>query len=248
MTTVTSPRAVLGVIVPSTNTVVEAEYNAMRPEGVSYHAGRIFIGKPGLGGDDDFEAFLEDLRTQIDSAIDGVVTCEPDRIVMGMSAETFWGGAEGSAQFEAHVKERAGGRAVSTGAIACRDALHAFGAKRIAVITPYQPVGDEQVRSFFTELGFDVTAVHGLKCDSATSIADVTPEEIRAAFLAVDGPDVDALVQAGTNLAAVAVATELERELGKPVIAINAATVWHALRAEGIEDQLTGFGRLLAEH
>jgi maleate isomerase len=247
MTTVTSPRAVLGVIVPSTNTVVEAEYNRMRPEGVSYHAGRIFIAKPGLNDDADFEAFLVDLRTQIDSAIRDVVTCEPDRIVMGMSAETFWGGSDGAAEFQAHVEE-ASGLQVSTGAVACKDALDAFGAKRIAVITPYQSVGDEQVRAFFTEQGFEVTAVHGLKCDSATSIADVTPEQIRTAFLAVDAPDVDALVQAGTNLAAVAVAAELEAELGKPVIAINAATVWHALRAQGIDDRLQGHGRLLAEH
>ena len=247
MTTVTSPRAVLGVVVPSTNTVVEAEYNAMRPPGVSFHSGRIFIGKPGLNSDEDFVAFLEDLRTQMDDTIRSLVTCEPDRIVMGMSAETFWGGADGAAAFQLDVEQKSGLK-VSTGALACKGALDAFGAKRIAVITPYQPVGDEQVRAFFTELGYEVTTVLGLKCDSATSIADVTPEEIRAAFLAVDGPDVDALVQAGTNLAAVAVAAELEAELGKPVIAINAATVWHALRAEGVHDRLQGFGRLLAEH
>ncbi|MGY1841314.1 MULTISPECIES: maleate cis-trans isomerase family protein [unclassified Modestobacter] len=247
MTTVSSPRAVLGVVVPSTNTVVEDEYNRMRPAGVSFHAGRIFIAKPGLADDADFEAFLEDLRIQIDVAIRDVVTCEPDRIVMGMSAETFWGGADGAAAFEQHVRD-VSGLEVSTGAVACKEALDAFGARRIAVITPYQPVGDQQVRTFFSDLGFDVRRVHGLKCDSATSIADVTPEQIRAAFLGVDGQDVDALVQAGTNLAAVSVAAELEAELGKPVIAINAATVWHALRSQGIEDRLSGHGRLLAEH
>ncbi|SDT36512.1 maleate cis-trans isomerase family protein [Actinoplanes derwentensis] len=247
MTTVTSPRAVLGVIVPSTNTVVEAEYNDMRPPGVSFHTGRIYIAKPGLGGDDDMVAFLEDLRTQLDTAVRDVVTCLPDRIVMGMSAETFWGGAAGNADFEKHIREISG-LEVSSGAAACDAALKAFGARRIAVITPYQPVGDEQVRTFFTDLGYDVAAVRGFKCDSATSIADVTPAEIRAAFLEVDAPDVDVLVQAGTNLAAVAVAAELEAELGKPVIAINAATVWHALRAQGIPDQLTGHGRLLADH
>lgn len=247
MTTITSPRAVLGVVVPSTNTVVEAEYNAMRPPGVSFHSGRIFIAKPGLDNDDDFVAFLEDLRTQMDDTIRSLITCEPDRIVMGMSAETFWGGAEGALAFQLDVEQKSGLK-VSTGALACKGALDAFGAKRIAIITPYQSVGDEQVRTFFSELGYDVAAVLGLKCDSATSIADVTPAEIRAAFLAVDGPDVDALVQAGTNLAAVAVAAELEVELGKPVVAINAATVWHALRAEGIDDKLQGHGRLLAEH
>jgi maleate isomerase len=35
--------------------------------------------------------------------------------------------------------------------------------------------------------------------------------------------------------------------LGKPVIAINTATYWYALRQNGISDQMQGFGRLLAE-
>jgi len=58
---------------------------------------------------------------------------------------------------------------------------------------------------------------------------------------------VDALVQVGTNLSMVKLAAAAEFWLGKPVIAINAATYWHALRANGIADRITGFGRLLEE-
>ena len=43
-------------------------------------------------------------------------------------------------------------------------------------------------------------------------------------------------------------APELEAHLGKPVIAINTATYWHALRKNGIEDKVEGFGPLLAKH
>lgn len=242
-----SERAIFGVIVPSTNVVVESEYNGLRPSGVSWHAGRIFIRNENLGDDEGFEQFLRDLREELASAINSVVSCRPDHLVMGMSAETFWGGASGAEEFERWVHD-VSGLSVSTGAAACRDALAAFGARRIGVITPYQPVGDEQVERFFRELGFDVSAVRGLKCPTATSIAYVDADSIRSAFLEVDGDDVDALVQAGTNLAAVEVAAELERELGKPVIAINAATAWHALRALGVDDRLTGVGRLLEEH
>jgi maleate isomerase len=63
----------------------------------------------------------------------------------------------------------------------------------------------------------------------------------------LDGPDVDALIQVGTNLSMVRLAAEAEQWLGKPVIAINTATYWHALRANGITDRIEGFGRLLAE-
>ena len=55
----------------------------------------------------------------------------------------------------------------------------------------------------------------------------------------------DAIVQVGTNLLMVWLAAELF--LGKPVMAINAATCWHALLANGIAERMAGFGRLLEE-
>ena len=245
MTTVLADRAVFGVIVPSTNTVVEDEYYRHRVPGVSFHAGRILIRKAELTDDASFQEFLTDLRGEIGRAVESVLTCKPDHLIMGMSAETFWGGAEGNAEFERMIREMSG-LDITTGASACHAALSKLGARRIGVITPYQPIADEQVRRFFTEMGYEVHAVHGLKCPSATAIAEVGPDTLRAAFAAVDGPDVDALVQAGTNLPVMGVAAELEAELGKPVIAINAATLWHAYRTLGINDQVPGAGRLLA--
>jgi len=45
----------------------------------------------------------------------------------------------------------------------------------------------------------------------------------------------------------VRLAAAAELWLGKPVIAINTATYWHALRANGIFDRKAGFGRLLSD-
>jgi maleate isomerase len=62
----------------------------------------------------------------------------------------------------------------------------------------------------------------------------------------LDGDDVDAIVQVGTNLSMVRFAAAAELYLGKPVVAINTATYWHALRAVGITDKLQGMGKLLS--
>jgi maleate isomerase len=62
----------------------------------------------------------------------------------------------------------------------------------------------------------------------------------------VDGPDVEAIVQFGANLPMIAIADEAERWLGKPIIAVNAATYWHALRQNGIQDKIEGFTSLLS--
>jgi maleate isomerase len=167
---------------------------------------------------------------------------------MGMSSETFWGGKAGAAQFEGLMKDLSGGLDVTTGAQAVHAALGKLGAKRIGIITPYQTVGDQQVKAYMTEMGYEVVAIHGLKCPTAKAIADVSPEVLKDAFRKVDGADVDALVQAGTNLFCARVAAEVEAELGKPVIAINTATVWHTYRTHGIADQMKGFGCLLERH
>ena len=53
-------------------------------------------------------------------------------------------------------------------------------------------------------------------------------------------------IQAGTNRAFAQVAAAAEFWLEKPVIAINTATYWHALRSMGIADQIDGFGHLFA--
>ena len=193
------------------------------------------------------ERLLEQIRAEIGGACERVLTCEPDYMVMGMSAETFWDGVEGNRAFKKQITDITG-LDVATGAEACERALQLYGAKRIGVVTPYQPVGDENVVKFFGELGFEVAAIKGLKCPTAVSIAHVTEAELRDAIHEVNAPDVDAIVQCGTNLCMTELADEAERWLDKPVIAINAATWWMALRDNGIDDQLHGYGSLLRDH
>ena len=239
-------RKKFGVIAPSTNTIVEPDFYRMTVPGVTAHFSRIWIRDQDLSDNEKFEALLEQIRKEIDFSVERVMTAEVEYMVMGMSAETFWGGLEGNRQFIKEIKALSG-MEVATGAEACERALNLFGAKRIGVVTPYQPIGDENVIKFFNEIGFDVVNIKGLKCPTAVAIAHVSEDELRQSLMEVNGDDVDALVQVGTNLSMVGLADEAERWLGKPVIAINAATWWMALRDNGIEDKVYGVGRLLRE-
>ncbi len=241
-------RMKFGVIAPSTNTSVQPEFDAMSPWGVTNHFARIHIPDNTIVDDDDFNQLMEDIRAELMVAIDRVMTCSPDRVVMGMSAETFWDGLEGSKVFHQNCEERAG-TVVSMGSDACQRALHCYGdIKKIAVITPYMPVGDGNVIKFFEECGFEVVTLKGLKCASPQLIAHVSEKELRDAILEVNDPSIEAIVQVGTNLAMARVAGIAEFWLDKPVIAINTATYWWSLRQAGIEDKIPGFGSLLMEH
>ena len=248
MTDALGYRCKFGVIAPSTNTSVQPEYDAMAPYGVTNHFSRAVIPDTKVTDDDSFMAMLENIRGATDQALDAVMTCDPDHVIMGMSAETFWDGADGAATLKEKLEERAGVK-VTLGSEACEAALDTYGnIKRIALVTPYMPVGDENVRRYFTDVGYEVVRIKGLKCASPRLIAHVSAEELRDAVIEVDGDNVDAIVQAGTNLAMAGVAAMAECWLGKPVLAINAVTYWYALRQSGIRDTVRGYGRLLAEH
>lgn len=243
----TDIRARMGLIVPSTNVIAETDMWRSAPPGVTFHTGRLWVSNPDLSSNDAFLAFLDQIRDAMVTAVRDVVTCEPDFMVMGMSSETFWGGAEGNEAFTQRLRELCGVE-VTTGATACKQALDVLGVGRLAVITPYQAVGDEQVYRYFEDIGAQIVRLRGLRCENATSPSKVSEATLRQAIAELDGPDVDAVVQVGTNLSMVGLADRAEREIGKPVIAINAAILWSALRAYGIEDRYPGHGVLLREH
>ena len=177
------------------------------------------------------------------------MTCAPDYLVMGMSAVTFYGGAAGADAFQAKGRDEAG-LGISIGSHSCTAALNAYGGvKRIAFLSPYYPVANAEVAATSPTSGFEVVRDIYLECKSWTAIAEVTPDELRGRLIELNGNgrDVDAIVQVGTNLSMVRLAAAAELWLGKPVIAINTATYWHALRQNKIMDKIPGLGRLLEE-
>jgi maleate isomerase len=140
------------------------------------------------------------------------------------------------------------GLKLTTGADAAVVALRKFSAKKLAVLTPYQPVADKQVHAFFAESGFDMVRLVVLKCDAANSIAHTPKAQVLDVVLnELDGDDVDAIIQVGTNLSALPLFPALEKQLRKAVLPINVALIWHALRANGVDDRFYGKGRLLEE-
>lgn len=242
-------RAKFGVLAPSTNTSVQPEFDAMKPWGVTNHHSRLIIPDMKVTDDASFMAMMDKIRAALFPALEAVLSCSPDYVVLGMSAETFWDGLEGSKKLQRQL-DKVAKMGVCMGSDACQAALRAYGRgiKRLGVITPYMPVGDRQVRRFFTECGFEVVNLLGLKCKSPVLIAHESKKTLRDAIVKVNRGKVDAIVQVGTNLAMAEVAAMAEFWLDKPVIAINTATYWYALRQYGIKDKVYGWGSLLAEH
>ena len=240
-------RHCFGVLGPSTNTVVQPDMEAMRPIGVTNHYSRIYTPNANAVSNETFMSGARLIGNNTLDAVRSVMTCAPDSLVMGMSAVTFFRGVKGANEFQSMLEAESGVKAV-VGSHALAAALRAFSnVRRVAFMSPYFPAANAEVRRYLEDAGFAVVRDRCLQCPSWTAIACINTDTIRDCFRKLDGDDVDAIVQVGTNLSAVRLAAAAELWLGKPVIAINTAIYWQALRSNGITDKMPGFGRLLED-
>ncbi|MFT2092738.1 hypothetical protein [Paraglaciecola sp. 2405UD69-4] len=241
-------RKTFGVLGPSTNTIVQPDFDDMRVPGVTNHYSRIIVEDAQALSDESFMAGTLEISDNTLAAVKGVMTCQPDHLVMGMSAVTFYGGAEGGAKWKQNVEDAAGIQ-LTMGSESLVAAIQAYGnIKKVAFLSPYYPVANQQVSQYLSDYGIETVRDECLRCPSWTAISQVSERTLVNTLKKLDGDDVDALLQVGTNLSMVRLAAAAELWLDKPVIAINTATYWHALRKNGMQDKVYGFGNLLEKY
>jgi maleate isomerase len=238
-----APRLLMGVVAPATNATVQPEMEALRPEGAINAHARIANPERRVASDADSLLVRQAMVDGLMAAIDTLTPVRPDHVILGVMVENFVGGGDAGAALLREAAVRAGCAVtdVSSSLVAALDAL---GIRRIGLLTPFMPVGDAQARKLFEDAGIEVVRLLGLRAPSPAAIGRVTLDRLREAVRELDGAEVQAIVQVGTNLPFAAVAREAEAALGKPVIASNPATYWHALRQAGIADRMAGKGWL----
>jgi maleate cis-trans isomerase len=79
------------------------------------------------------------------------------------------------------------------------------------------------------------------------NIYEETEEAAYALGRAADAKDADALLISGTGLPTAGVVERLERDLAKPVVTSQTATLWKALRVLRVDAPVKGYGRLLTD-
>lgn len=249
MTDALGYRLKIAILIPSTNTSVQPETDALRPQGVTNHVSRMLIANDLMTEQPGFNRVLDGIRSSTQSALASVLTSDPDHLIVGVSPESYWDGPGSHEKVHETLQDLAGDVQVTMSPDAIDAALQSYGGiRRIAVITPYLPLGDTTVSRYFTDNGYDLRAIQGLGAHRPALISHVSEQQLREAIIAVDGPDVDAIVQVGTNVACARFAANAEDWIGKPVLSNNAVLYWHALRSAGVNDRCQGWGSLFSMH
>ncbi|WP_037306606.1 hypothetical protein [Ruegeria halocynthiae] len=229
-----APRAVIGVMTPAMNTVVQPELELLRPAGVTNQMQRFR-----LGGD----AVSDDLPDEAEKLMD----CAPLAIAVGLTTDAGPGGPDKLVKRCAEVSRQVGVPVLGASQ-ANYEGLRALGAKRLGIVTPFNAEVDAVVKANTESAGFEVVSIKGTEAPSLPAICETPLDDIRAVFAAVAASECDVILQVGTALPVVAMIAELEAEHRKPIVACNAAVYWQTLRAVGITDPIRGFGRLLEAH
>jgi maleate isomerase len=233
-------RAKIGFVLLATEQTIQDDLMLLRPEGVGFHFARAAI--PDSITNDTLAAqadLLSDCAANLlpDGSLDVVCyACTSGSLVIG-EERVFVELNKGAPNAIA--------TSLITGVIR---ALRTVGAKRIVVATPYLDEVNAREKDCLEQAGFEVLDIQGLKLEKDSDMVRVAPDYIAEFAASLDRPEADAVFVSCGALRTLDIVGDLERQLGKPVIASNQAMIWDTLRLAGIDDRIDGYGRLLSDH
>ena len=167
----------------------------------------------------------------IEIGVRSVTAGRVDTVAYACTSGSFVGGRSGEAVLAAAMRAAGAAEAVTTsGAVV--EAFSALGIDRVSVATPYLPELSALLENVLGEHGVGV-AGH-LAMGRGSDIWAISYREVVELARAADRPDAQAILLSCTNLPTYDIIVPLERELGKPVVSANQATMWAALRRMGL--------------
>jgi maleate isomerase len=234
----------LGMLTPSSNTVLEPVTSAMlaaTPD-ISAHFSRFRVTEIALSDQalrqfDDSERLLA-ARLLADAKVD---------VIAWNGTSAAWMGFEHDEELCARIGD-ATGIAATTTVLAYRALFRRTSVTRVGLVTPYRDDVQAKIISNWSAAGFGCGAERHLRLQDNFSFATVTPEEIAAMTRAVVHDGCDAVAIVCTNMRGAPLAPALEAELGVPIYDSVAVTLLECLRLAGRDPRvIQGWGSMFLD-
>jgi maleate isomerase len=227
----------IGLIIPSSNRLAEPQFHTYAPPGVAVHVTRLrMTGK--------WRKPPDQLQSSLAEAAAALSDTKPDVIVFHCTANSMENGLSGEAALVQTVEHASGCPALTT-AQAITAALNRLGIKNLVLISPYVKETNEHEIEYLAQAGFRVIHDRGLGLQSDGYIA-VTPQQWIEVVKENSRAEAEGYLLSCTNTRTIEVIDALERELGKPVITSNQATLWACLKRLALPHANPKLGRLMA--
>jgi maleate isomerase len=227
-----APARRLGLMIPSSNTMMEADFIHNAPAGTSVHTARMYMEETTADGEN---RMLDEFALP---AARDLGTARPDVVVFGCTSAGALRGNDYDTQLCQQISEVAGAPVVSTIA-SVRTAIEAAGASRIGVITPYVDQLNEKIKASIEADGPRVVRIAGLGITENFTIAEVGHDDIvgfavRALGDLAESGAIDLVFASCTNFGAMAARQAIAGRLGLPVVTSNQAVFDAALAKLGM--------------
>ena len=231
----------IGLLVPSSNVVMEVEFYRSLPNDITVHTSHIPRSNQTITPD----AMQQTTDNSIVAAA-SLEQAELDLVVHGHTASSYVAGVQGDVELARKIGEAARARGMTAAEAAVR-CLRSIGARRLWLAAPYPRATTQTSADFMIANGFEVASVEALGVEQVTNLKKVSAEALcELGKRAAAQGDADALFFSGTGVHTLAVIGPLERAIGKPVITANLAALWGALDLIGRTDAFRfGESRLL---
>jgi maleate isomerase len=248
----------VGLIIPSSNRMVEQEMVRAFPAGVQAHVTRLrMTGANHLA--------FADLLPRIEDAARALVDARCDAVAFHCTANSMEGGRAGEEQIltalaraalaseasgqrgnsmvrapdtrpEAGSSARAGTERATTTITAIQRAFDALAARRIVLLTPYSAATTEHEAAFLRASGYDILSATGFALAGSDAYCSTPPQFWRDRTVEAARPEADAYLISCANISVFGVIEELEARLARPVVTSNQAVIWDTLRLIGWRD------------
>lgn len=225
----------VGLLIPSSNTMMEVDFSRDLPAGTALHTARMYMEDTTAAGEN---RMLDEFALP---AARDIGTARPDVVVFGCTSAGALRGNDYDARLCDQISELTGAPTVST-IRSVRAAIEASGASSVGVITPYVDELNEKIRASLAADGTNVAAIAGLGITENFKIAEVTPAEIvEFAARALGGLAASGRIGLAfascTNFGAMAARSAIAKRLGVPVITSNQAVLAAAVaRLQALTD------------
>ncbi|HUQ76292.1 MAG TPA: aspartate/glutamate racemase family protein [Burkholderiales bacterium] len=239
-----SERIFLGMLTPSSNTVLEPVTARMLeglPE-VTAHFSRFRVTEISLEQHSIDHFQLESMLAAADLLADA--KC---RSICWNGTSSSWLGFERDRELCGAIEARTGIRACSS-VLAIHEIFRASGVRRFGMVSPYTGDVVDAIRHNFARDGFELIAERHCGIKVNFDFSEIARDAIVSMAREVAAARPDAIIVLCTNMDGASLAGALERETGIPLYDSIATAVWASLRSAGVHpSRVEGWGRLFRE-
>ena len=208
----------LGLLVPSSDYVMEADLWRRLSTDVVLHVARMYLESTTVEGEE--KMLLEELGP----AARRLSSVKPELAIFGCTSAAAIHGLDGDAEIARQVSEATGCRCITVVQAALEE-IRRFKTKSLFLVTPYVDELTKRLMETLKEAGLPVIGAEGLGLDDDLAIGKVQPDEIMEYVInsvrqqAKTKPD--SVFISCTTFRAFEVAKQLEKELEIPVFTSN---------------------------